>query len=234
MAGSYRSAWQQGIADEIRFWRELDVGHYHARLDFSRPLPSYVTDALAHTDAETIDILDACAGPLTRLTDCWPGRRVRLTAVDALSDAYDEILAEKQITPRVRTTWCHAELLHERFPPERFDLVHIRNALDHCYDPVAAIDSALAVVKTGSCVVLWHWANEAERGAYNGLHQWNLDCRDGRLVVWNREVIHDLSTLLAPRADVTVAEAEQARNQESAVKHRYFIGTIRKLKTGSR
>ena len=46
-----------------------------------------------------------------------------------------------------------------------------------------------------------HRRNEAQHQLYHGLHQWNLDCVDGRLVIWNPKARHDVHEHFAGRAD---------------------------------
>jgi hypothetical protein len=104
----------------------------------------------------------------------------------------------------VRTITGHVERLSESLDTDFFDLVHMRNALDHSYDPLEGIRQMLAVAKTGAPVVLSHARNEAERESYVGFHQWNVDERGGRMVLWNKSTTIDVNDALGSGADVTV------------------------------
>ena len=55
-----------------------------------------------------------------------------------------------------------------------------------------------------------HARNEGETQRYLGLHQWNLDARDGDLVVWRPGAERNVSRELAGRArgDVRVQDGE--------------------------
>jgi ubiquinone/menaquinone biosynthesis C-methylase UbiE len=138
--------------------------------------------------AESVSILDVGAGPLTTLGKVWEGHRVEITAVDLLADSYDRILDDFGIKPAVRTVSCATEELVGRFGENRFDLVHVENALDHHADVVKAIEQMLRVAKVGGHIVMRHARNEGETQGYQGLHQWNLCIDDSDYLIWNPEV----------------------------------------------
>jgi SAM-dependent methyltransferase len=93
------------------------------------------------------------------------------------------------------------------FPTERFDLVHCRNALDHAADPLLGIRQMLAVTRLGGAVALDHFPNEGEREGYSGFHQWNLDLRDGRFVLWTPAETIDVATALDCPCTVETVQA---------------------------
>jgi len=102
----------------------------------------------------------------------------------------------------VRTSWCHGELLAERFPTGSFDLVWAENCVDHSYDPIRVINAAIDVVKVGGWVVMVHAQNEAENEHYDGLHQWNFCERIGAFHIWNQKTDDNVSVLLQSFAEV--------------------------------
>jgi SAM-dependent methyltransferase len=213
---SENAGWKAGLADELAHWRRwlaegstAFVGQFD---DYAwRTSPDSLLQA-HHTrhlerhapPGRIVHILDVGAGPLTAVGKQWPGRFVEITAVDALAESYDAVLAEAGLVPLVRTTYAEAERLTERFAPDSYDLVYCQNALDHVYDPLQSIREMLAVVKRGHAVVLLHTINEAEHQGYGGLHQWNL-CADGKeFVLWNREQRISVAQVLASVAEVTI------------------------------
>lgn len=205
-----RERWDRAISYEANFWADWlatrafgDVGEYRKRLDPAAPVEDeLVAGRLRELPDETLSILDVGAGPLTTVGKTYAGKELRITAVDPLATDYDQILAGADVTPPVRTELCHGERLLEKFEPASFDIAFAANALDHSYDPVLVIQNMLEVVRPGGFVVLSHRRNEAESKGYLGLHQWNFEQRDGRLVVWNRDSSHDVNALLESRADV--------------------------------
>ncbi len=201
--------WGKQVGHEATFWRDWiatrafgDEQDFAYRLDPDAPLREpLIFERIDRFDDE-ISIIDVGAGPLTTLGKTYPGKRIRIEAVDPLARQYDAILAEANIDPPVRTVFAEGERLLDDFGPESFDVAYSANALDHSYDPARAIENMLTVVRAGGFVALRHHHNEAERKNYLGLHQWNFDEREGRLIVWNREAVHDINERLGERADV--------------------------------
>jgi hypothetical protein len=52
-------------------------------------------------------------------------------------------------------------------------------------------------------VILRHKHNEGAAARYSGLHAWNFDTADGRLLLWNEATEIDVGAALAERADAT-------------------------------
>jgi SAM-dependent methyltransferase len=213
---STRERWAGAIAGEATFWDDWlatkafgDVNQYERRLDPAAQLDEVlIADRFRHFPERTISILDVGAGPLTTVGKTYPGKDLRIVAVDPLAGEYDAILARAGVTPPVRTTLCHGERLLEKFDPSSFDIAYAANALDHSYDPVVVIQNMVVVVKPGGFVLLTHKRNEAERKGYLGLHQWNFENRDGRCFIWNRTSEQDLTEVLTDGADVDCAEVD--------------------------
>lgn len=114
------------------------------------------------------------------------GHHVSITAVDPLAPLYSRLMAREGIKPPIQTTFANAEDLSCFFAELSFDLVHCRNALDHSFDPVRGIEEMLRVVKLGGFIVLRHFVNEAEKGSYEGFHQFNFCKKEGRFCIWNK------------------------------------------------
>jgi SAM-dependent methyltransferase len=156
-----------------------------------------------------VEILDVGAGPLTVLGKRWDGRRVQITAVDALADRYDEILRASEISPIVHTQLCDSENLLDHFQPDQFDFVHALNTLDHHYNPLRALAQMFSVVKSGKYIYFKHETEEAERARYTGLHQWNFSLNGGEVLLWNKHQRVNLAEEFAPYATLEYAELEE-------------------------
>jgi len=138
-------------------------------------------------------------------------RRLRVVAADGLARFYNRILDEYMLEPPYMPQQCPVEELHTCFPPGHFDVVHMRNALDHVFDPLLGIQRMLQVVRPGGWVLLRHARNEGIPGHFrNGLHQWafdTLECPDSKamsaagtctpsFLLWNPELRLDVSSYL--------------------------------------
>ncbi len=191
-AGS-KATWEGGVPSEVEFWdKYLEArggtewaGDFDRRLDPNLPLQPRPA-ALLPKQAE-IRILDVGAGPLTYLGKLHEGRPLHITAVDPLASDYAKVLARHGIEPLVRTQAGAAEELTSKFPPDSFDFVFARNCIDHSYDPFAAINEMIAVVKQGRYVLLEHRVNEGATEHYAGLHQWDFSvAANGDFVIASR------------------------------------------------
>jgi len=196
------TSWAAGLADELRFWdRWLATGgldwpaDYMRRFDPAAALLPHLAAFLEGTPDGRI--LDVGAGPVTATGYRCAGRAVALTAVDPLAPLYALLLRRHGKSPPIATCFGLAEALTLTLPPEHFDLVHCRNALDHAIDPLAGLAEMLAIARVGGRVVLSHFADEAEAAGQAGLHQWNFAVRDARFVIWNREGAIDVANRLA-------------------------------------
>ncbi len=222
--------WETGKQNELRFWRDFFATkggkwqqNYLQRQDSNLPLQNYINQYLRKTIeiGSTAKILDAGAGPLTFVGKKSPICNLDLIAVDALANEYDQILAEFDITPIVRTQYCDVEKLTSRFALNYFDLVHIRNALDHSYDPLLGILQMLDVVKPGGYVLINTKIDEGEDENYLGFHNWNFRCQRGQFIIWDR------SQLSVSVGDV-INDIGQVEDFNIAADRRWMMVAIRK------
>lgn len=205
----HKALWLDRLPDEVSFWRHwLHDDEFRddreRRLVPNREVRPYVGALLdAVGPQEEWWVLDVGAGPVTALGRRHGAGRVRVVAVDPLADYYDVLLDAAGVTPPVRTTWCHGELLLERFAPASFDMTYAQNALDHSYDPLAIIRHMVDLTKPGGTVLLEHRRNEGENEQYHGLHQWNFDLEGHAVVLWDAHHRVALHEALAGRVTVT-------------------------------
>jgi SAM-dependent methyltransferase len=195
--------WSTSIGEEITFWDEYiaqgggsDEAQREAlreRLVPDLPLQHRVAELLPAS--RTVHILDVGAGPLTYLGKKYPGKELKITAIDALAAEYDLILLKNNITPIIRTEKLEAEQIAQHFKANSFDLCFARNCLDHAYDPEDAINQMIAVVNPGCYVLLEHFCNEAEEAGHRGLHQWDFDLssHDHHFLIKSRTTTVDMT-----------------------------------------
>jgi SAM-dependent methyltransferase len=205
--------WRTRKGSEVDFWRgwlagapgtEQWASDRESRLDpHTQIRDPLVREELDRNPAEEISILDVGAGPLTWLGFRYPGKALTIVAVDPLADDYDRLLREADLEPPVRTISVAGENLLEHFGPRSFDIAYATNALDHSADPFTIVSNMVAVVRPGGVVLLRHKRNEGEGAQYGGLHQWNFDAVDERLILWNSASEVDVGSALEGRVQTT-------------------------------
>jgi SAM-dependent methyltransferase len=206
-----RTTWEAGVERELDWWRSyLDTGGlaepdgFRFRFDPDAPLHEEVARLLpGGRPVSEIRILDCAAGPATTLGKLLQGERFQLIAVDALAGAYSTILSALDLRPPVPSRPCEAERLDTLFEAGSFDLVYMRFALDHCYDPPEALRQMERVTRPGGAILVEHYRDQGEV-TYQGLRQWTLEPEPpGDLVIANRTSRARLSRIL-PSARIEV------------------------------
>ncbi|CAJ1404387.1 unnamed protein product [Effrenium voratum] len=120
-------------------------------------------------------VLNAGSGPIVPGDlQCGPST-VEVVSSDGLADLYGSLYAHLQLRPPKPLTQCMLEDIGSCFPAEHFDLVHVRNALDHALHPTRALRAMLRVLRPGGRLWLRHARNEAEHMNFTGMHQWSFD-----------------------------------------------------------
>lgn len=165
--------------------------------------PTYV-DYLLQQKKDAYRVLDVGSGPLTHLGSAHPSLRIQVVASDFLADRYNRILASHGIEPPNKSVFADAENLCQVFPRNYFDFVVANNSLDHCANPLKAIEQIVEVLAPGSFAVLRHRENEAVRARYQGLHQWNFSTDEGQPTLWNPRERIQLSDHFRGQADLRV------------------------------
>lgn len=183
-----KEKWHDGTTHEIAFWDAFfetknfgDPGDYNFRLDRSTELQQQIKDLLI--GIENPLILDVGAGPLTYLGKNINGFPINIYPVDALAAHYNIILNKYGIEPPIRTLFKESEELDQLRGIVLPDLIVVQNTLDHSYDPLKAILCMPLVVKPNGVIYLNHYKNTAEHCNHEGLHQWNFDLVDDKLII---------------------------------------------------
>jgi len=204
--------WRAGLSEELGFWDHvmLTGGDFpdeiRERLDPATPLQDELRELLGTPEGETARILDVGAGPFTTVGKVWPGRDVRITAIDPLAEEYARLLRKHRLVAPVPTQPGAGEDLASLAPFGFFDLAHARNSLDHARDPVACVRGMLAAARPGGAVVLVHSSREADVQEHAGLHQWNFYREGGDFLVEGGGEVANATALAGPVADVATSE----------------------------
>ncbi|HEX7905859.1 MAG TPA: methyltransferase domain-containing protein [Chitinophagaceae bacterium] len=188
-----KQIWEEGKDFEVEFWKKwVDEkggqweGDFIARLNPNTFIDPHIEEFIKDI-VGLPSILDVGAGPLTVLgKKMSDGRSVHITAVDPLAEKYNQLFHEALIRPLVITQYAEVEKLDMFFHMDQFDLVHMRNALDHSYDPLLGVRQMIATIKPKRVILLEHSTNEAEKAKYGAFHQWNICVEDDCLIFWNK------------------------------------------------
>lgn len=211
--------WLKGIPYEVAFWSSFYGSGKRRRELFSwsgygKPceldcfdVQTYMS-ALDRPDPLMIDLGCALSYAVGNL---FPGKpEARVDYVDPLAPFYNRILDRHHIDrPRIR--FGMIEGISGFYPEESVDLIHVRNALDHCADPMAGIIQSLGCLRVGGVLYLNHFRDEAVSEGYRGFHQWNISIVDHRLIIWNQEARIDVAQRLGDAASVETAISPQGR-----------------------
>jgi hypothetical protein len=197
--------WERALQDELGFWRwSLEQGHFTDRLDPHRPLQPELAGLLEQGVRGSCEalVVDVGSGPLTTVGCTW-ARPLRVMAIDPLADHYNALMDRLGVVPPVRPVMGAAENLLSVISAESADLLVMNNALDHSFQPLQCVMNLVAAAKPGCFVYLNHFANEAERESYRGLHQWNIFRRGNDTIVSSVTEEHSLAQVLTGKARVS-------------------------------
>lgn len=209
--------WLKGIPYEVAFWRSY-YGNQKRRSDLFRwslydkecKLDNFnVADFIRSIDHEPL-IMDVGCALSYAFGNRFDGKEMPVVYIDPLAPFYNRILDKYKID-RPRITFGMIETLTSNFKEETVDFIHIRNALDHCADPIGGIIQSLSCLRTGGILYLNHFRNEACNEAYRGFHQYNITEEDGHLKIWNREKEYDITELIAAFADTATSVSDSGR-----------------------
>ena len=186
-----KEIWAENIDTELRFWASIFAGscpqkdwveNFRRRAAGIDVAPLYLHEYIGVGKR----ILDVGSGPATVLGGVLKGNPLNITAVDPLANQYKELYESYGITPLVMPIYGEGENLPSIING-KFDFVYSRNALDHSYDPMRAIQNMIDACADEGVVLFESLLNEGLRENYAGLHQWNFMPASGDLVIWNRD-----------------------------------------------
>lgn len=179
--------------------------------------------------------------------------RLEITSVDRYARAYLATLSRHGWSPRHGVPQrCDVEELWRCLPRGMFDMVHVRNGLDHTVRPLRAIKELVRAVRPGGRVILRHWRNEhpeAWKGLISGPHQWGFclcPSNDAAAasgcaaagwtpggttfpVLWNYAVSYNLTKELAGMATVLSARYETDTASKDGGGNKYVVMEFQRL-----
>ena len=211
---------EQGVEDEENFWLNfVKTDRFIKNWCQSSPNPelNFEIDLLISLlvrEKGELDILDIGSGPVSILSRCTSSHNIKLKSVDPLADFYKSILPPNISKYDVNVPdQLEAEHLTENFGADSFDLVHIRNALDHVIDPVKCLEEMFKITKPGGLIVVHGFENEAVWENWVGMHQWNLSIHQNKLIISNRDgVFGDSSEIFKNKGKTFISGSTKLPN----------------------
>ena len=138
--------WLSGIPYEVAFWRSY-YGNKHRRKDlfrwslYDKPchLDNFDIDRyVADLDTNQPKLLDVGCALSYMFGSRINGQYLNVDYVDPLAPFYNKILRKYKID-RPEIKFGMIESLTGSYAPDTVDFIHVRNALDHCSDPLSGI-----------------------------------------------------------------------------------------------
>lgn len=229
---AYFKEWLKGIKYEIDFWNKLmetggvcggspDV--YEMRI--SKETPFFLEEEIENENPRFCDV---GSGPFSNCGYKSKYKDLEIVAVDPLASAYEQLKRKWNVSSPITPISGMVEILNVQFESNQFDIVHMSNALDHCFDPIEGILQLLNICKVGGKVILRHNENEAEHAKYKGFHQWNIHLEDGKFIIWRDDERIDVGEQIKEFAIIEKAEMSCEKVLSSNWTHNKFV--IRKIK----
>jgi len=209
----YLKKWVLGIESETLFWKSwFETKGLQWKDQFQERISDNVDfkleNYLENNVKETV-VLDVGSGAISSCGTKSNKTNLKICAVDPLAYIYKTLKEKSGITTGLSPDFCMVERLSEKFEPNSFDIVHMRNALDHSFNAVFGIFQLLYICKIGGKVVLQHIKNEAEKESYIGFHQWNLCVENNNFIVWRQNVKYNVSSIVSNFAEVIVEDKDE-------------------------
>lgn len=218
--------WLSGIPYEVAFWRSY-YGNKKRRRDlfrwsqYDKPcvLDNFDIDKyISSLETSNPIILDVGCALSYMFGNIINGHHVNVSYVDPLAPFYNRILKKYKID-RPEITFGMIESLSGSFVPDSADFIHVRNALDHCSNPLEGIIQSLVILRKGGVLYLNHFKNEAENEGYRGFHQFNINEKDGNLILWNKDTNVNVTEVCKDFAEVVTSKTEEGRIVAVITKH---------------
>jgi len=201
----YLEVWLRGIRSEIGFWRrtmEMKIPDKRGWTLSDRPCDIEIERFLE--PLEKTMCIDIGSGPFVISGDKTDKTKLHFTAVDPLAYCYKALRKKYKYTAGIAPEYCMVERLTEKFGKETFDIVHMKNALDHAFNPVLGIMQMMSICKKGGKIILRHTKREAEKENYRGFHQWNLDSENDDFIIYRRDDKYNVSKMFCEYANIIV------------------------------
>lgn len=184
------------LSSESFFWRRKYHEHRinrpneipYPRGNITKRSITYALNEIKKKYSETILCLDCGCGPSSQFftNDFIKRSDIKIITVDPLADVYKELDRKYQTGYDLVCIPGYGERLDELFPEDFFHLVYSQNAIDHSQNPKKVIEMLYYVLKPNGYLILHGFIKEGSAANWLGLHKWDIETRDGHLLLSNR------------------------------------------------
>lgn len=236
---TYLKTWCSNISSEIKFWDTLMKSKgqsIHAEEIFSLRLsdtaPFMLDEEIEH---EHLKFLDVGSGPFSRCGILSNKAQIEFTAVDPLAKIYQQLKKKYNLNSPIIPQTGIVENLSDYFKENSFDMIHMSNSLDHCFDPIEGIKQMLMICKIGGKIILRHNENEGSNAKYNGLHQWDIYLHKNKFFISGKEhAAFDIGDIIKDYAIVEKATmAEETVYNDTWIHNKFVIRKRKNLKSSN-
>jgi SAM-dependent methyltransferase len=204
----YLGRWLEGIKSELVFWKHfIETKGVEWNTDWDDLISNDRSFGLdEYLSFEETKFLDVGSGPFSSCGIKTNKTKLKIYAVDPLAYIYRIIKDKNKIETGITPDFALVEELNIKFEANEFDIVHMRNSLDHAFNPLVGILQMLSICKIGGMIILQHARNEAETEGYEGFHQWNLCISDSEFIIWRPGIKYNATEILKEYVDVNIKD----------------------------
>lgn len=204
----YLEVWLKGIRSELGYWRRFMEMKKPEKYGWTSSERKCDFEQYLEYRKETICI-DIGSGPFSSSGDKTDKTKLHFTAVDPLAYSYKALKRKYNITAGINPDYCMVERLTEKFKENTFDIVYMKNALDHAFNPLLGIIQMMAICKKNGKIILQHRMNVAEKENFHGFHQWNLCVENSDFIIWRQNYKYNISKMLNQYAEIIIENAQE-------------------------
>ncbi len=180
-----------GISDELRFWKDFVNSeefntNWLSNYQKTNQLQTYVHEFIKNLDKSKgfLEVLDVGSGPVSQLIGTID--KEKITTVDPLGALYELIFDYKKnkINPPIS---FGGEFINFE---EKFDIVHISNAIDHSQDPQIVFNKLVRACNPEGYLIVQGFEDEAIEENWEGFHQYNFrySPKEGKLFYFDKDL----------------------------------------------
>lgn len=200
--------WLRGLKHEIDYWvnamkdslwwyaaREFVANGNYSLDNRKFNLEQYIPKSCW---AKEYKFIDVGSGPISACGAITNKVQLQWNAIDPLAGVYQYLKKNYGIHVNEHFDFGFAELLYKKYEENTFDMVSMRNSLDHSFDALFGLYNLIYICKIGGKIILEHSENEAAYEDYSGLHQWNFSLNNSErsFVIWRNDLRVDVFRLL--------------------------------------